>query len=414
MSRPLQKQHQEQHREQHQEQYEEKNAHHAHNVLDTKMMRAALSLARSAQGSTFPNPPVGCIIAHSHEIIAFAATAPSGRPHAETKALAIAGNKAKGATLYSTLEPCTHKNIHNTPPCCQAIVSAKIARTCYPIQDPDPRTNGACKKILEKNNIIVTENVCPQEASQQLEPYLKRCHRTLPHITLKLAISLDGKISETSQPYRQRQTHISGAKARIYRNNPLRQSDAILIGAQTMRLDNPKLLLDEILISPEETQERHPFASIRIILDGGLTIPLESNLVQTVDHAPLWILTRAAEAASDKGTALKNSGVRLIPVPALSRQGGGVRLSLIEAMHTLAAEGIASILCEGGAKLAHELLSENLADRMILFSAPHTLGAQGLSMLASNNPKRFDFQLEETLTLDQDEIKTFRPQHNNV
>ena len=194
-----------------------------------------------------------------------------------------------------------------------------------------------------------------------------------------------------------------------------------------MRSDNPKLLLDDIFFSKNSSHknpsdknpsdknpsDKNPFAPIRIVLDGGLTIPLESKLIQTLDQAPLWILTRAAEASSDKGTALKNSGVRLIPVPAISKLGGGVRLSLPIAMQTLAAEGIASLLCEGGAKLAHALLLENLVDRLILFSAPHTIGAQGLPMLDGTDPKQFHFQLEETITLGNDEIKTFQIQKNN-
>ena len=110
----------------------------AQRALDTKMMRAALSLASSIQGSTFPNPPVGCIIAHADSIIAFATTAPSGRPHAETQALSIAAASAQGATLYTTLEPCTHKNTHNTPPCCEAIAKSKISRICYPNTRPRP------------------------------------------------------------------------------------------------------------------------------------------------------------------------------------------------------------------------------------------------------------------------------------
>ena len=380
-------------------------------------MRAALSLASSAQGSTFPNPPVGCIIAHADEIIAFATTAPSGRPHAETQALSIAASSAQGATLYTTLEPCTHNNTHNTPPCCIAIAKSKISRICYPIQDPDPRTNGKCQKILEKANIQITKNICTSEATQQLQPYLKRCTEKIPLCTLKLAISLDGKIDAFPKSYPKKRTLISGEKARPYRNNLLRQTDAILIGANTMRSDNPKLLLDDIFISKNSSHknpsDKNPFAPIRIVLDGGLTIPLESKLIQTLDQAPLWILTRAAEASSDKGTALKNSGVRLIPVPAISNQGGGVRLSLPIAMQTLAAEGIASLLCEGGAKLAHALLLENLVDRLILFSAPHTIGAQGLPMLDGTDPKQFYFQLEETITLGNDEIKTFQIQQNN-
>ncbi len=180
-----------------------------------------------------------------------------------------------------------------------------------------------------------------------------------------------------------------------------------------MRSDNPKLLLDDNF----HTQQKHPFAPIRIILDGGLTIPLESKLVQTLDQAPLWILTRASEEASDKGTALKNSGVRLIPIPALSKQGGGVRLSLPHALSTLAQEGIASILCEGGAKLAHALLHENLhenlVDQLILFSAPHALGAQGRSMFEGTDAQRINFQLEESISLGDDEVRTFRIQKNN-
>ena len=379
-------------------------------ATDRRMMHAAISLAKSAEGSTRPNPPVGCIIAHDDEIIAFAKTAASGRPHAETQALKLAGANAKAATLYTTLEPCAHKNQHNTPPCCEAIVKAKISRLCYAIQDPDPRTNGKGKKILKKANIDIIENLCIEEASKQLEPYLKRCQKKIPLCTLKLAASIDGKIAATSHAYPQTRTHISGKEARLYRNDLLRRADAVLLGAQTMRSDNPRLLIDDL----EKTEGyKNAFAPVRIILDGGLTLPIESKLVQTIDHAPLWILTRAGEASSDKGKALNNSGVRLISVPAVSTQGGGVRLSLQEVMRMLAKEGIASILCEGGARLAQALLHENLVDRLILFSAPHALGTQGLSMFQGVSSNRIDFRLEESLTLGNDEVRTFRTQQKS-
>ena len=383
-------------------------------ALDKRLMNAAISLASSAEGSTFPNPPVGCIIAHNAEIVAFAATASNGRPHAETQALASAGSKAKGATLYSTLEPCAHKNTHNTPPCCEDIVKAKISRTCYALEDPDPRTGGKCKKILEKNNIAITQNLCAKEASEQLEPYFKRCKKNIPFCNLKLAASIDGKITAASHADPKTRTLVSGEETRRYRNDLLRRSDAVFIGARTMRLDNPRLLLDDKPHS-EQAQQKNPFAPIRIVLDGGLTLPLESKLVQTIDQAPLWILTRAGEASSDKGKALKNSGVRLIPVPAVSKQGGGVCLSLCDAMRTLAEEGVASILCEGGARLAHALLQANLVDRLTLFSAPHALGAQGLSMFEGVDSQRIDFRFEESFMLGEDEVRLFRPrQHDHV
>ena len=360
--------------------------------LDIRLMRAALSLARYAEGSTYPNPPVGCVIARGGEIIGYGSTASGGVPHAETQALdsarALHGEESiRGASMYVTLEPCAHEG--KTPPCCVAIARAGIGRVCYAMGDPDPRTNGKGAAFLARSKVDTISGICAREAMVLLAPYCKRVQDGLPFCILKFASSLDGKISASSNPpssdrsgYARERTMISGLEARALLDDLRRRTDCIMIGARTMRYDNPLLLTDN---------QSDDYAPIRVLVDGCLTLPLESRLVQSVSRSPLWVLTRASEVASDKGKALKSSGVRLLSVPAIASQGGHARLSLRECLQTLANMGVSSVLCEGGARLGSALCHEGLVDMLILFSASHILGSQGLSMLEGGASGRLDF-----------------------
>ena len=427
--------------------------------LDTRLLSAALSLARGAMGSCYPNPAVGCVIARGAEIIGFAATGAGGVPHAEPQAIAKASSKARtkvasdaaslhSTSLYVTLEPCAHAG--KTPPCVEAIIAASItigiSRVIYGLRDPDARTNGKGNARLRAAGIEVIEAPPNSEISlaiaESLRGHCKRVELGLPFCTLKLALSLDGKISATSpqnypQEYYQyyqdydsgdsesppERTLISGRVARSFRNDLLRETDAVMIGARTMRSDDPRLLLDNPPApysppAPDASPAPAPsraFAPIRVLVDGRLTIGLDSKLFRTIERAPLWIITRKGERMSDKGKALSNSGVRFIDAEATLRQGGGVRLSLRSAMQSLATAGVASVLCEGGARLAQSLFSAGLVDRLILFCANRTLGAKGLSMLEGDAGEGLDFSLENEIRLGTEEeggfdrILTLRP-----
>ena len=448
--------------------------------LDTRLLRAALSLARDAMGSCYPNPAVGCVIARGAEIIGFAATGAGGVPHAEPQAIEMARAKvaskvsckarakvisdslgesdassSHSTSLYVTLEPCAHAG--KTPPCVEAIIAAGIpiglSRVIYGLRDPDARTNGKGSARLRAAGIEVIEAPANSEISnsiscaiaESLRGHCKRVELGLPFCTLKLAISLDGKISATNpqehyqyyysgdseSPSPPERTLISGRGARSFRNDLLRETDAVMIGARTMRCDDPRLLLDGCDIVPDAPAAApapsRNFAPIRVLLDGRLTIGLDSKLFRTIERAPLWIITRKGERLSDKGKALSNSGVRFIDAAATLQQGGGVRLSLRKALASLATAGVASVLCEGGARLAQSLFREGLVDRLILFCANRTLGAKGLSMLEGamlegDGVGEQDFILEDEIRLGAEEENSFdriltlrpRPRASNV
>ncbi len=413
--------------------------------LDSRLLASALSLARAAEGSCYPNPAVGCVIALGAEIIGFAATGAGGVPHAEPRAIGMARSRLAGrgrdlhhdlhhdlslASLYVVLEPCAHSG--KTAPCVDAIISSGIKRVVYGLRDPDTRTNGKGCERLRAAGIEVIEADSNSELGLEIAEFFsshcKRVRYGLPFCTLKLAISLDGKISASNpkdfgnrdfgnrdfgnrdfgnsgnnfspRPSNER-TLISSPAARPLRDAMLRRTDAVMVGARTMRSDNPRLLLDgDDGLSTDDESTSRDFAPIRVLVDGRLTIALESKLVQTIARAPLWIITRQGEILSDKGKALRNSGVRFIAAAASLRQGGGVSLSLRSAMESLGEAGVASLLCEGGARLAHSLFREGLVDRLVLFCANRVLGSQGLSMLEGElGEAAQDFIVESELRL---------------
>lgn len=393
--------------------------------LDTRLLSSALSFGREAEGSCYPNPAVGCVIALGAEIIGFGATGASGVPHAERGAISMAraqggrmGVDMRATSLYVTLEPCAHMG--KTPPCVEAIIESGIGRVVYGFRDPDSRTNGKGRARLVSAGLDVIEADRESEIGIEIAEFFRghcsRVKRGRPFCTLKLAISLDGKISASSlasssanssyAPSPESRTFISGEVARFLRNDLLRRTDAILIGAGTARSDNPRLLLDGY--DDERRDERRDnelqdderdFAPLRVLVDGRLTVALESRLVQTLERAPLLIITRQGEVLSDKGKALSNSGVRFMAVPARLLQGGAVSLSLRSALEGLAELGVASLLCEGGARLAHSLCREGLVDRLILFCANRVLGSEGLSMLEGREGLAQDFVFENETQL---------------
>jgi len=199
-------------------------------------MLEAARLGEAARGRTAPNPNVGCVIVHDGEIIARGATAPGGRPHAEAMALAEAGGKAKGATLYTTLEPCAHSS-ERGPTCSAIIPEAGIARVVIGIKDPDPRTSGDGMKMLRKAGIEVKTGVAKDAARESMPGYLSRIERGRPRITLKLALSIDGKIALPSGESK----WITGEDARAHVHLERAQSDMILVGRGTYQADQPKL-----------------------------------------------------------------------------------------------------------------------------------------------------------------------------
>ena len=244
---------------------------------DRRWMDYALRLGRRALGTTAENPPVGCVIVRDGRVLGVGWTQPGGRPHAETEALEMAGEQARGATAYVTLEPCAHHG--RTGPCAEALARAGIARVVTAIEDPDPRTSGQGHAILRAAGVAVDVGVGAEEARHDLAGFLTRIARKRPYVTLKIGVSADGKIAAGP---RQR-TAITGpeVKARVHLMRA--QSDAILVGLSTVLIDDP-----ELTCRLPGMEARSP---IRIVADTRLSIPSKAKLVKTAEQVPVWILS---------------------------------------------------------------------------------------------------------------------------
>lgn len=322
---------------------------------DFPHMQSALGLARRGQGVTWPNPPVGCVLVRDGRVVGRAATAPGGRPHAEPQALAMAGEHARGATAYVTLEPCCHHG--QTPPCSDALVAAGVARAVIAAHDPDPRVNGQGAARLRAGGIAVEEGLLASEAQEIAAGFFSRIRRGRPNLTLKLASTLDGRIATAGGASR----WITGEPARRAAHALRGRHDAVLVGVGTVLADGPEL-----------TCRIAGFRSrplVRLIADSNLRTPLSARLIATADDVPTWILHRTG-ADPRRATALAAAGARLI---ALSHSAGGIDLAA--ALAALAEAGLTTILAEGGARLAAGLLAAKLVDRLVWFHAPALLGA---------------------------------------
>lgn len=337
------------------------------------VMRMAIRLSRRALGASAENPPVGCVLARpsaeGYQILARGWTQAGGRPHAEGEALARAGGAAKGAEVYITLEPCAHHG--QTPPCANALIEAGVARVAIALSDPDSRVNGKGIAMLREAGIEVETGLLAQEAHEVLEPYLTRQREGRPFITLKLATSLDGKIAAASGESQ----WITGKPARRFAHLLRAESDAVMVGAQTARQDDPSLTCRLAGL-----ESRSP---MRIIADARLSLSLTSDLVRSAKDYPLLVLT-GKEASPERAEALRQCGVELAEV-ALDEAG---LIDMPAALRELAGRGVASLLVEGGSRLAASLIEAGMVDRLVWFMAPIMLGARGFPAIAGLSGER--------------------------
>ncbi len=332
-------------------------------AFDLLMMQGALALARRGLGSVWPNPAVGCVIAKEGRAVARGSTGKGGRPHAETEALARAGEEARGATLYASLEPCCHWGL--TPPCTKAIIAAGVRRVVVALEDPDPRVKGKGIERLSEAGLLVEEGLCRDEAAEVNAGFLSRTLRGRPFVTLKLATSLDGRIATAKGESR----WITGPLARE-RGHLLRAThDAILVGTGTVLADDP--LLDCRLRGLES---RSP---VRLALDRRLKIPLGARIFAGAPERPTWLLSSPA-ADQRKREALCAAGVDVIVIERESAEG----IDLEAALAALAARGLTRLLVEGGARLASSLIRAGLVDRLLWFHAPMVIGGEGIGAIA--------------------------------
>ncbi len=329
-------------------------------------MRAAMALARRGLGTVWPNPAVGCVIVADGRVVGRGWTQPSGRPHAETEALARAGARARGGTAYVSLEPCAHWG--RTPPCADALIAAGIRRVVAALEDPDRRVAGRGLRRLAAAGVAVECGLCAEEAAEINAGFLCRVRRGRPLVSLKLATSLDGRIATAAGESR----WITGPAARAYVHGLRARYDAVMIGTGTALADDP-----ELTCRLPGLAGRSP---VRVVLDRQLRLPLGARVIAGAGQVPTWILT-LPEADPARRAALAASGVTLIDVP--PDPAGG--LDLAAALAALAARGLTRLLVEGGARLAAALLRAGLVDRVLWLHAPLLLGGDGVPAVAELN-----------------------------
>jgi diaminohydroxyphosphoribosylaminopyrimidine deaminase/5-amino-6-(5-phosphoribosylamino)uracil reductase len=332
---------------------------------DERFMAAANSIGRRNLGQTFPNPAVGALIVRFENgqpvVVSRGYTAQGGRPHAETEALRIAGEAARGATTYVTLEPCAHHG--KTPPCANAIITAGIARAVIAVEDPNPEVKGKGTALLRAAGIEVTLGVGAKEAAITHAGHFRRMLEGRPHLILKIAVSADGKTGLEGR----RPAEISCATSRAEAHMLRASSDAVLVGSGTVIADDPMLTC-----RLPGMAERSP---IRIVLDGSLRIPITSQLVRTAREVPLWVVTTDS-ASAETERALVAAGVSVLR----TRSKGG-QVDLAAALKRLGERGITRVLVEGGPILSAMLLRADLVDEAIVVRSERSLGAGAIDAL---------------------------------
>ncbi len=319
--------------------------------FDRHMMAIALSLARRGLGRTAPNPSVGAVIADEirGEIIARGLTRPGGRPHAETEALNAAGARARGATMYVTLEPCSHQGV--TPPCADAVLAGGIARLVCATEDPDPRVGGRGLEKLRAAGIAVERGLMGAEARWVAMGHILRIVERRPFIQFKIAVGPDGRVPRGARGH---PAWVSGPEA-LARGHLLRaEADAILVGRQTVIDDDPQLTC-----RLPGMAARSPVRVVLSTRGAGLD---RTRLATTARQSPLWIFS--GPDGEGERWALEACGARLFSAPVI---GGGLWLPAV--METLAAEGITRLLVEGGPMIWHAFAAAGLVDEVVLFHA---------------------------------------------
>jgi diaminohydroxyphosphoribosylaminopyrimidine deaminase/5-amino-6-(5-phosphoribosylamino)uracil reductase len=354
--------------------------------IDRRFMQLALTLGRRGLGRTWPNPAVGAVVVKEGVIVGRGWTQAGGRPHAEPEALKRAGAAARGATLYVTLEPCSH--FGKSPPCADAIIAAGVSRVVAAIEDPNPEVAGNGFAKLRAAGISVDVGLFAAEATHDHAGHIRRIGDKRPHVILKLAVSLDDKIAASGG----KPVAITGEAARTRVHLLRAQSDAILVGIGTVLADDPLLTC-----RLPGMEARSP---VRVVLDRALRIPSNSRLVHSARETPLWVITsELAEAPAAMKLGAVAAQVIRVP-PAASG------LDLPAVLRALAERGITRLMVEGGSRVASSFVAAGLVDEIWLLRGREAIGADGvaaldaLSLGAITQSPAFKVRATETLTKD--------------
>lgn len=330
---------------------------------DARLMRRALSLAERGWGQVSPNPLVGAVVVRDGKVVGEGYHAAFGESHAEVVALAKAGGLASGATVYVTLEPCAHYG--KTPPCVDALLAAGVKRVVVATRDPNPVSAGGVERLRDAG-VEVETGVCEEEARELNAPFLHAVTSDRPWVTLKLATSIDGAIAD----HLRRPGWLTGDESRREVHHLRAQHDAVGVGMGTVLADDPRLTVRDAR-SPR-------VAPMRVVFSRSGRLPVTSFLARTAQEVPVLVLASESDPAYEN--TLNSLGVEVLQVS-----------SIAEGLRELRSRGVHSILVEGGARLAGELLFERLVDRLVLFSAPVILGAGALNAFLLAPSQRTEF-----------------------
>jgi diaminohydroxyphosphoribosylaminopyrimidine deaminase / 5-amino-6-(5-phosphoribosylamino)uracil reductase len=339
---------------------------------DDFYMARALAVAERGRGRTSPNPMVGAVVVDAEGVVVGSGSHEvAGGPHAEVDALAAAGSRARGATLYCTLEPCSHTG--RTPPCAPRVADAGIARAVIAVEDPNPLVSGRGMAMLRERGIGVTTGIRIEEARALNRPFFSVMLERRPYVTIKVALSKDGKISAGAGL----RTRLTGPAADRVIHRERAEMDAIAVGSGTIISDDP-------LLTPRGAYRHRPLT--RVVFDTRLRTPPSSKLFSTLSAGPVIIMSTpaAAAAAPERLARLTGSGAEVTLVAANSRIRAAHRGDMLRAaLEQLAARGVCSVTVEGGAMLHQSFWDAALADRVQIFRTPHCLGANGVEWLPS-------------------------------
>lgn len=350
---------------------------------DVRWMSRALELARLGEGLTRPNPPVGAVIVRAGRLVGEGWHRKAGGPHAEIHALRQAGDKSRGATIYVTLEPCS--TFGRTPPCTDALIAAGIRRVVVACKDPNPKHAGRGIALLRRKGLQVIAGVCESDATRLIEPFAKWISTGRPFVTLKLGMTMDGRIADRTG----RSRWITGSAARDRVQALRRRVDAVMVGRRTVEADDPSLM-------PRPAKGRAP---LRVIVDSSGACSARCRVFCDEASRQTLLATCAGKAVAGPASVVN-----------LPRRRGGVSLPAL--MAELGRRGTLHVLCEGGGELAAGLLRDGLVDEIVLFVAPMFLGGKGVAAVGGDGwllDVAPQFRLVEVERVGDDAVLVARP-----
>ncbi len=339
---------------------------------DDYLMKMALALAEKGRGFTSPNPMVGAVLVKDGRIVGRGFHAAVGGPHAEVAAINDAGENARGATLYVTLEPCNHTG--RTPPCTEKVIAAGIREVVMAMADPNPNVTGGGAKRLTEQGLLVRSGICETEARRLNEGFIKFVQTRRPFVTLKIAATLDGRTATSIGDSK----WITGPKAREHVHGLRHAADAVMVGMGTVRADNPRLTTRLAHMTG-----RNP---LRIILDTGLSIDEDALVLDVSDSEPEVLIITGPTVCAEKKKRLEQRGIRILPA-----RTGEEGIDLNDLMEHLGKLKITQLLIEGGSRLNAAALKSGIVDKVVMFFAPKILGGDdGFPVCRGKGPALMD------------------------